>query len=138
MEQVSNVLRARQRDALIDYLRSQARLRQADDLLDYYLIDVQMSTCLRTSRIKQAISSVQLFVQRCPRPRAPRRAPVWPEHINERRWTWMQNYRVWEANRKVFLFPENWIEPDLRDDKTEIFRAFESELLQEDLTQPRG
>ena len=139
MEQVSNVLRARQRDALIDYLRSQARLRQADDLLDYYLIDVQMSTCLRTSRIKQAISSVQLFVQRCLLGLERRAAlPVWPEHINERRWTWMQNYRVWEANRKVFLFPENWIEPDLRDDKTEIFRAFESELLQEDLTQPRA
>jgi hypothetical protein len=139
MEQVSNVLRARQRDALIDYLRSQARLRQADDLLDYYLIDVQMGTCLRTSRVKQAISSVQLFVQRCLLGLERRAAlPVWPEHINERRWTWMQNYRVWEANRKVFLFPENWIEPDLRDDKTEVFRAFESELLQEDLTQPRA
>ena len=23
-------------------------------------------------------------------------------------WAWMPNYRVWEANRKVFLFPENW------------------------------
>ena len=139
MEQVSNVLRARQRDALIDCLRSQGRLRQADDLLDYYLIDVQMGTCLRTSRIKQAISSVQLFVQRCLLGLERRGAlPVWPEHINERRWKWMQNYRVWEANRKVFLFPENWIEPDLRDDKTEIFRAFESELLQEDLTQPRA
>jgi hypothetical protein len=139
MQQVSNVLRARQRDALIDYLRSQARLRQVDDLLDYYLIDVQMGTCLRTSRIKQAISSVQLFVQRCLLGLERRAAlPVWPEHIDERRWKWMQNYRVWEANRKVFLFPENWIEPDLRDDKTEIFRAFESELLQEDLTQPRA
>ena len=139
MEQVSNALRARQRDALIDYLRSQARLREADDLLDYYLIDVQMGTCLRTSRIKQAISSVQLFVQRCLLGLERRAAlPVWPEHIDGQRWKWMQNYRVWEANRKVFLFPENWIEPDLRDDKTEIFRAFESELLQEDLTQPRA
>jgi hypothetical protein len=139
MEQVSNVLRVKQRDALIDRLRSQARLREADDLLDYYLIDVQMGTCLRTSRIKQAISSVQLFVQRCLLGLERRAAvPVWPEHIDAQRWKWMQNYRVWEANRKVFLFPENWIEPDLRDDKTEIFRAFESELLQEDLTQSRA
>src|SRR5262245_18644975 len=29
-------------------------------------------------------------------------------------WEWRKNYRVWEANRKVFLYPENWIEPDLR------------------------
>ena len=29
-------------------------------------------------------------------------------------WDWRRNYRVWEANRKVFVYPENWIEPDLR------------------------
>jgi SpoVK/Ycf46/Vps4 family AAA+-type ATPase len=29
-------------------------------------------------------------------------------------WTWQRNYRVWEANRKVFVYPENWIEPDER------------------------
>ena len=31
-----------------------------------------------------------------------------------RAWDWLKRYRVWEANRKVFLFPENWIEPELR------------------------
>ena len=25
-----------------------------------------------------------------------------------------QKYRVWDANRKIFLYPENWIEPELR------------------------
>jgi hypothetical protein len=29
-------------------------------------------------------------------------------------WDWRKNYRVWEANRKVFVHPENWLEPDLR------------------------
>jgi AAA+ superfamily predicted ATPase len=29
-------------------------------------------------------------------------------------WDWRKNYRDWEPNRKVFLYPENWIEPDLR------------------------
>ena len=29
-------------------------------------------------------------------------------------WNWRKNYRVWEANRKVFAYPENWIEPDVR------------------------
>lgn len=29
-------------------------------------------------------------------------------------WAWRRNYRVWEANRQVFLFPENWVEPELR------------------------
>jgi hypothetical protein len=27
----------------------------------------------------------------------------------------MKNYRVWVANRKVFLYPENWLDPEIRD-----------------------
>ena len=45
----------------------------------------------------------------------------------------MKNYRVWEANRKVFLYPENWIEPELRDDKTPFFVNLESGLLQDEV-----
>jgi ABC toxin-like protein/ATPase family protein associated with various cellular activities (AAA) len=30
------------------------------------------------------------------------------------RWSWLKRYRVWDADRKVFLYPENWLEPDLR------------------------
>ena len=45
----------------------------------------------------------------------------------------MKNYRVWEANRKIWLYPENWIEPELRDDKTTVFQELESELQQSDL-----
>jgi len=29
-------------------------------------------------------------------------------------WDWRKNYRVWDANRKVFVYPDNWIEPDQR------------------------
>ncbi len=44
-------------------------------------------------------------------------------------WVWMKNYRVWEANRKVFIYPENWIEPELRNDNTSFFKDLEIELL---------
>jgi glycerol kinase len=30
-------------------------------------------------------------------------------------WEWIDCYRIWEANRKEFEWPENWTEPDLRD-----------------------
>jgi hypothetical protein len=32
----------------------------------------------------------------------------------ELEWIWRKNYRVWDANRKIFLYPENWIEPEPR------------------------
>jgi hypothetical protein len=42
---------------------------------------------------------------------------------------------VWEANRKVFLYPENYLEPELRDDKTPLFKALEEELLSKPITE---
>src|SRR5206468_385951 len=42
------------------------------------------------------------------------------------------------ANRKVYLFPENWLEPELRDDKSPFFKEIESELLQTDITEQRA
>jgi hypothetical protein len=32
-------------------------------------------------------------------------------------WDLLKRYRVWQANRKRFLYPENDIEPEQRDDK---------------------
>ena len=135
-----DVIRNKQRSALVDYLvsRPNPKLGQnwqdPKDLFAYFLIDVEMSPCMMTSRIKQAINSVQLFVQRClmnlePDVQADDEyddAWIW--------WQWMKNYRVWEANRKVFVYPENWIEPELRDDKSPFFKELESELLQSDVT----
>jgi hypothetical protein len=135
---ISNRLRNLQRDALVAYLIDRDHLADADELFDHYLIDAQMGSCMVTSRIKQAISSVQLFVQRCLlniELQSPDSASgVRPDSIDAERWQWMKFYRVWEANRKIFLYPENWIEPTLRDDKSEIFRAFESDLMQSEIS----
>jgi hypothetical protein len=90
-----------------------------------------MSACMMTSRIKQGICSVQLFVDRC---LMNLESKVRADAIDPTVWQWMKHYRIWEANRKVFLYPENWIEPELRDDKTPFFKELESELLQNDLT----
>jgi len=37
-----------------------------------------------------------------------------PPGKTEAEWKWRKNYRVWDANRKIFRYPENWIEPELR------------------------
>lgn len=104
----------------------------ADILYEYLLIDVQMSSEVETSRIVQATASLQLYVQRC---LMNLELGVNPEQIPIDEWEWMKNYRVWEANRKVFLYPENYIEPELRDTKTELFEALEDELQQNEATQ---
>jgi len=126
-----DTLRERQRDALASWLIGNAGFADVLALFDQLLLDVEMSACQLTSRIKQAISSVQLFVQRAFLNLEPQ---VKLEAGDAREWAWMKNYRVWEANRRVFLYPENYIEPELRDDKTPFFKELEDELLQGELT----
>ena len=36
-------------------------------------------------------------------------------------WNLLRRYRTWQASRKEFVYPENAIEPELRDDKTPQF-----------------
>ena len=109
-----------------------------DDLYGWFLIDVEMCADQLTSRILQAILSTQLYVQRCflnLENREVETALPDPDIENSwEQWKWMKNYRVWEANRKVFLFPENWIEPELRDTKSPFFEELESDILSREAT----
>ena len=135
---LNDELRNHQAAALTAYLMQQKELidwgvADADGLFEFFLIDVQMCACMETSRIKQAISSVQLFIQRCFLGLEEEHNGITSDILDRGRWDWMQRYRVWEANRKVFLYPENWIESNLRDDKSPFFKELESELLQKDI-----
>ena len=134
MQTISDTLRNKQRDALVSYVlyhkKPSAEVNTADKLFEYFLIDTQMDACMKTSRIKQALSTVQLFIHRCLMNLEP---DVAPASIRAEQWQWMQRYRVWEANRKVFLYPENWLEPELRDNKSSFFKELEGELLQSDI-----
>jgi hypothetical protein len=136
MQSVSDAVRNARRDALVAYIlhhdTPSPEIETPDQLYEYFLVDIQMDACMQTSRIRLALSTVQLFVQRCLLNLEP---SVSPSSINADHWTWMRRYRVWEANRKVFLYPENWLEPELRDGKSPFFRDLESDLLKADITQ---
>jgi hypothetical protein len=136
-------LRQLRRDALVDYviyrqmlpIPATAHINTPEKLYEYFLIDVEMEPCMETSRIRQAISTVQLFVFRClMNLEQAELQVVSPAAIKANQWEWMKRYRVWEANRKIFLWPENWLDPELRDNKTPFFADLESELLQADVT----
>jgi hypothetical protein len=141
---IQDGLRERKRDGLVAYLLGQSppadvpsgQWEHANDLYAYYLLDVEMSACQLTSRLVQASGSVQLFVQRCfmgLEPEVAVEADGAQGDSAWRWWTWMRKYRVWEAYRKVFLWPENWIEPELKRDRSTFFKDLENELLQNEV-----
>jgi hypothetical protein len=110
-------------------------------LYHYYLLDVQLEGCARTSRVAAAIDSLQLYVNRCRMnleetpPGHPDPVHVRPEAVTDSEWAWRQHYRFWEASRKIFLYPENYLEPEIRDDKTPLFKTLENELLAKEVTE---
>ncbi|MEM7712244.1 MAG: neuraminidase-like domain-containing protein [Cyanobacteria bacterium P01_A01_bin.68] len=138
-KQIHDELNVIKRDALVPYAISKEDDAESyRDLYEKLLIDVSMGSCGTTSRVKEAIAATQLYFHRY---------FVNLEDIDikgfqdeevklklKEWWKWMRNYRVWEANRKVFLYPENYIRPELRDTKTPGFQTLESDLLQGEIS----
>ena len=150
IEPFEDKLRSRTRDGLTEYLLSapdeattvwRKRFRQADDLYHHFLTDVMVEGCARTSKVVWSISAVQLYAHRVlmnleqSDETPPTLVARFEDAERARQWSWRKNYQVWVANRKVFLYPENYIEPGLRDDKTPLFRELEDALLQQPITE---
>lgn len=125
------------RNALLGYAiwemnKTLPAIKNPTDLYEYLLIDVEMSDCATTSYIAQGIASVQLYMQRCRLNLEPGVTDL--SNIPDVWWEWMSAYRVWEANRKIFFYPENYIDPTLRKSQTPIFKEFAEQLLQTNIT----
>jgi hypothetical protein len=141
---LNDKIREHSKNALIAYILNMAPIVQlgltdADDLYDYFLIDVSMCTCMITSRIVQATAAVQQFVQRIllnlENGNSNASLNISPSAIDATEWEdWRKNYRVWQAAMQVFLYPENWIDPTLRDSRTPFFLDLQNQLMQSSIT----
>lgn len=107
------------RDALI-----KGTGRNARELGDELLIDLENSCCQKTNRIAQAIETLQQFLWKL-------RANDLPAEYElveltaedfDSAWTWMGSYANWRAAMFVFLYPENVMPPSLRRDPTPAFK----------------
>ncbi|MGQ3131264.1 MAG: neuraminidase-like domain-containing protein [Flavobacteriales bacterium] len=143
LEKYQDALRGKKRASLTTYLIHSGfpQFENENDLFHYFLIDTELEGCARTSRLVAATMSLQLYIHRIllnleqddKEPGTPGRIHVKADDLPADEWEWRRNYRVWEANRKVFLYPENYIEPELRDDKSPLFEELENELLQREI-----
>ncbi|MEQ1502935.1 MAG: neuraminidase-like domain-containing protein [Myxococcota bacterium] len=130
-------IRRRQQAALYAKVRSMPGAPKTDaEFYARYFIDPQMDPCMLTTRLVLATGSVQTYVNRVllglVADAEGKLVQLAPE--DEAEWQgWRGSYRMWEAARKVFMFPENWLEPSLRAERSPEFRAFEEKLLSEGL-----
>ena len=134
-----NALNLVTRDAMVGLVRFNLQRREipvftTNDLYSYLLLDVEVSSAVETTWVLSAASSVQLYVNRCVNNIEPN-VTVTSDLLSQ--WPWMKNYRTWQANRQVFLYPENYIQPELLPQASPLYDQLIDDLLgQSNLSDP--
>ncbi|MBS0423446.1 MAG: insecticidal toxin complex protein [Proteobacteria bacterium] len=142
VKQLNDCLREHARSALLAYLCGMNRIplpwggtaKSPKDLSALLLLDIETGLCERSSRIEEAVTAVQTFIQRA-RLGLEAGWPITADFVQ----LWKHEFelfRIWEKCKCRALYKENWIEWDeLREArKVEAFQFLESELRRSTLT----
>jgi hypothetical protein len=137
-EGLNDPLREQWRDALASWLLARLGLSNRNQLFELLLLDTEVSSCVKTSRIRHAITAVQTWVQRIQLNLenfgATAANTVIPKAIDAQIWEAKKYFRVQGAARKVFLYPENYMKELQRDNRTPLFDRFIGDLGQAELS----
>jgi receptor-binding and translocation channel-forming TcA subunit of Tc toxin/ABC toxin-like protein/putative peptidoglycan binding protein len=96
---------------------------KVDQVTRNFLIDAKAGACQRTTRVGQAIETLQALF-------AAARTGVPPDTMSgleidadhyEEEWQWLGSYERWRSAMLVFLYPENILLPSLRNEQTPGF-----------------
>jgi peptidoglycan hydrolase-like protein with peptidoglycan-binding domain len=103
-----------------------AAITTAKQLGNYLHIDLATDPCMTTTRLASAIEAIQSFVFAFTNGREdPGYFLRFQGGIDvgsfEARWRWMKSYGLWHAAQSVLLYPENFLMPSVRHNKTTIF-----------------
>lgn len=126
------------RDALVSYFLEVIVANPSDpkvssikndiDLYRYIWIDPEIAGVIKTSKVAAAIASLQTFVNTISLGNEP---DVSLSTYNLKTWkTLYYRYSIWSAKQWLGLYPENYLDPMLRKDKSYLFENLESNLMQ--------
>ncbi|WP_174889479.1 neuraminidase-like domain-containing protein [Candidatus Williamhamiltonella defendens] len=86
-----------------------------DDLFQYLLIDNQVSSAVKTSKIASAIASLQLYIDSCLQGREEVLSKNRLENPFFDNWEQInKRYSQWAPSKQLIYFPENYIDPTQR------------------------
>lgn len=143
-EAISEKLLERQRNALVDYILTlheikKQGIRNVEELCGHFLIDVPMSSRMKTTRIRQAISSCQSFFKRCQmgiesvKDASGNEVGVLPEYIDNKVWEPKSFFRTWQVTMQFMTNPYPYLSYKYLVDKSGAARALEARLRKSDI-----
>lgn len=119
------------------------KIVSADDLYEYLLLDTQVSGLIKTSRIAEAVASVQLYLHRCQEQLEPDTDAQAMQEASRHngyfsRWNaYNKRYANWAGLQRLLHYPASYIDPELRYNKTQLFVELESAINQGRITEER-
>jgi hypothetical protein len=142
-------LKEARRDALVSHFLSthhfgeyQDRINTADDLYEYLLLDTRISDAVKTSAMSEAVSSLQLYIHRATEGydgelrTAPEVQGWFAQDAFLDNWDrYNKRYSTWAGKEKLRFYAGNYVEPELRANKTKLFENLENTLSQGRLTE---
>ncbi|WP_374017574.1 neuraminidase-like domain-containing protein, partial [Paenibacillus thiaminolyticus] len=135
------------RDALVKhYIASQVpteltdKITDADSLYEYLLLDTKISELVKTSPIAEAISSVQLYMNRCVEGYEGKLTPESNSHFGPGKFldnwdTYNKRYSTWAGKERLKYYAGSYIDPSLRYNKTDLFQSLEQSISQGKITE---
>lgn len=137
-KQINGIIETKKRDAMVFFCiwvlgQTWKGINNTQNLYEFLLIDPENGGCAEVSLVEEAMNAAQLYLQRC-RLKIEENVQISTDDIPDVWWEWMMNYRVWQANREIFVYPENYIEPSLRKSRSSIFDDLENTVMQGEVT----
>ncbi|WP_265027604.1 Tc toxin subunit A-related protein [Wolbachia endosymbiont (group B) of Chorthippus parallelus] len=134
VEGVKEHLENQKRNILSNYMLytySEVKNKNMRGLYAFLLIDVEISDCSKISQLKAGLNSLQLYIHRCIL--GLEEGVAVNSELTEEMWDLLDNYREWEATKKIALYPENYLNPTLRKSATAEYKALQNTLMQGNL-----
>ncbi|SDW24824.1 hypothetical protein SAMN05444064_102230 [Pseudomonas syringae] len=107
------------------------RLKTANDLYEFFLLDNQVGNEVQTSHVASAISSLQQLINGTLLGMEPGYETLQPTEARFVEWRERSSqYPIWAANMQLALYPEVYISPTLRLKKSGYFAQLENDINQ--------
>lgn len=118
-------------DAALEKLGLIQSLKTAEDLYTHWLLDVLVSQAVPTSRVACAIASLQQYINGISlglepgyetEGMSPAQLTTWQDTLH--------TYSIWHAHQQLLYFPATFLNPELRNNKTDNFQQLENDINQ--------
>ncbi|PGV18148.1 toxin [Bacillus cereus] len=135
------------RDVLVDhYIANNVpedltdKITDAESLYEYLLLDTKVSELVKTSPIAEAISSVQLYINRCIEGYEGELTAKSKSHFAPGKFlsnwdAYNKRYTTWAGKERLKYYAGSYIDPSLRYNKTELFKRLEQNISQGRITE---